>query len=399
MSTRPALGATAMSRFSGTTGFARRPGLRADLYYFDVDAKTLPANSGSDWDGIVSPKAGIVFGPWNETEFYLNGGFGFHSNDARGVTISRDPLTGDAVDSVPPLVRTKGAEVGVRTQIVPDLTSTFALWYLHSDSELVYVGDAGNIEAGDASERYGIEWSNYWRPTSWLYVDTEFTITESRFVETGEEIENAVPVSFSGGIAVGEEAGPFASLRARYFAPRPLTGDGSSRIQGCIPTQCASRLPDRRASGRSLSRHSTCSMRRTTTSNISIPPAFRESRQAGSMMFTCTPTNPSRSDCRCPRSGRSSLGMQFTLLAVSGLNLVDLFQRGGFVMWPLLFCSVLAIAGILDRGFFFAFRQRYRLSHCPRQGEICPRRPRRSCSVLIRPEPGLTDCLPLPGES
>ncbi len=201
-------------------------GLRADLYYFDVNARTAPVNSGTEWDGIVSPKAGIVFGPWHETELYLNGGFGFHSNDARGVTITRDPVSGAAVDSVPPLVRTKGAELGLRTQIIPNLTSTLALWYLRSDSELVYVGDAGNIEAGDASERYGIEWSNYWRPTSWLYIDAEATVTETYFVDTGEKIENAVPVSFSGGIAIGESTGLFAALRARYFAPRPLSADG-----------------------------------------------------------------------------------------------------------------------------------------------------------------------------
>ena len=202
-------------------------GVRGDLYHFDVNANTLPENSGSEWDGIVSPKAGVVFGPWWDTEFYLNGGFGFHSNDARGVTIARDPLSGEHLESVPALVRTKGAEVGVRTQIVPDLTSTVSVWYLQSDSELVYVGDAGNIEAGDGSERYGVEWSNYWRPTSWLYVDTEFTATESHFASSGELIENAVPMSFSGGITVGEETGPFASLRARYFSPRPLNGDGT----------------------------------------------------------------------------------------------------------------------------------------------------------------------------
>ncbi|MCB1090545.1 MAG: TonB-dependent receptor plug domain-containing protein, partial [Verrucomicrobiae bacterium] len=202
-------------------------GIRGDLYHFDVNANSLPENSGSDWDGIVSPKAGVVFGPWYETEFYLNGGFGFHSNDARGVTISRDPLSGESLDTVPALVRTKGAEFGVRTQIVPDLTSTVSVWYLHSDSELVYVGDAGNIEAGDGSERYGVEWSNYWRPRSWLYVDTEFTATESYFKGSGELIENAVPYSFSGGITLGEATGPFGSLRARYFSPRPLNGDGS----------------------------------------------------------------------------------------------------------------------------------------------------------------------------
>lgn len=209
-------------------------GLRADLYHFDVDARTLPANSGSDWDGIVSPKAGIIFGPWAQTELYLNGGLGFHSNDARGVTITRDPLTGEALDTVPALVRTQGAEIGLRTQIIPGLTSTLSVWYLHSDSELVYVGDAGSIEAGDASERYGVEWSNYWRPRPWLYLDTEFTATDSRFIATGEEIENAVPISFSGGISVGDTVGPFASLRARYFSPRPLTGDGSIQSQDAL---------------------------------------------------------------------------------------------------------------------------------------------------------------------
>ncbi len=49
-------------------------------------------------------------------------------------------------------------------------------------------------------------------------------------------------------------------------------------------------------------------------------------------------------------------------MAVPGLHLVDLFQRGGFVMWPLFLCSVLAAAAILDRVFFYVFRQRYRLS-------------------------------------
>ncbi|MDF1740962.1 MAG: TonB-dependent receptor plug domain-containing protein [Verrucomicrobiales bacterium] len=215
-------------------------GIRGDLYHFDVDAKSLAANSGSAWDGIVSPKAGIVLGPWNETEFYLNGGFGFHSNDARGVTIAQDPLTGDPLSGIPGLVRTKGAEVGVRTQIIPNLTSSLALWYLESESELVYVGDAGNIEAGGASERYGIEWSNYWKPEDWLTIDTEFTVTEGQFVETGEEIENSVPMSFSGGITYGNASGPFASIRARYFSPRPLNGDGSVESKDAL--QINSRL-------------------------------------------------------------------------------------------------------------------------------------------------------------
>ena len=43
------------------------------------------------------------------------------------------------------------------------------------------------------------------------------------------------------------------------------------------------------------------------------------------------------------------------------LGLVELFERGGVFMWPLLVCSVLALAAILDRAVFFA-RSRYRVS-------------------------------------
>lgn len=209
-------------------------GLRADLFHFDVDARSLPENSGEKWDGIISPKAGIVLGPWNDTEFYLNGGLGFHSNDARGVVISVDPDSGDPLSPAPGLVRTRGAEFGIRNSSIENLTSTAAVWHLHSDSELVYVGDAGTIEAGDASERYGFEWSNYWKPQPWLQFDTEFNVTEARFIETGEKIENSVPVSVSGGVNFGREEGVFAALRARYFSPRPLNGDGSVESQDAL---------------------------------------------------------------------------------------------------------------------------------------------------------------------
>ena len=73
---------------------------------------------------------------------------GFHSNDARGAAITVDPITGEPVDRVTPLVRAKGAEIGVRTVRIRGLQSTVALWYLGLDSELLFVGDAGTTEAG-----------------------------------------------------------------------------------------------------------------------------------------------------------------------------------------------------------------------------------------------------------
>jgi hypothetical protein len=108
-------------------------GLRADLYRFDVTASD-PANSGRDVEALLSPKFGMVLGPWASTEFYVNGGFGFHSNDARGATITRDPITGEPAERVTPLARARGAEVGLRSVRLRGLQTTLSLWRLDLDS-------------------------------------------------------------------------------------------------------------------------------------------------------------------------------------------------------------------------------------------------------------------------
>jgi len=202
-------------------------GVRGDAFWFDVESDNR-RNTGEELAGIVSPKFTAVLGPWKATEFYLNFGTGFHSNDARGVNTSVDPTSGDAVSPVDPLVRTIGAEFGIRTQIIPKLTLTAAVWWLDSDSELVYVGDAGTNEPGPSSRRYGVEVAAYWRPLEWFTFDAEFAATHARFEDVPDRyIPDSVPWMFSGGVTLGKEEGPFASLRARAFAKRPLTEDNS----------------------------------------------------------------------------------------------------------------------------------------------------------------------------
>jgi len=85
-------------------------GIREDYFAGRVLSDT-PENSGNAQASMTSPKAGIVLGPWYKTEFYGNAGYGLHSNDIRGATITVDPI--DKVtpqDRVPLLVRSKGAE-------------------------------------------------------------------------------------------------------------------------------------------------------------------------------------------------------------------------------------------------------------------------------------------------
>jgi TonB-dependent Receptor Plug Domain len=62
-------------------------GIREDYFAGHVLSDT-PANSGDARAAMTSPKAGIVLGPWYKTEFYGNVGYGLHSNDIRGATIT-----------------------------------------------------------------------------------------------------------------------------------------------------------------------------------------------------------------------------------------------------------------------------------------------------------------------
>ena len=227
------VGIYADSTVHWTDWFRTNAGLRGDLFYFDTHSN-LATNSGSKTEGIVSPKFSAIFGPWHETELYLNYGMGFHSNDARGVNNKVDPTTKEKLAPVDPLVRTQGAELGIRTQAVPHLTSALALFWLQSDSELVYVGDEGVNEPGPGSERFGIEWTNYWRPTDWFSLDGEIALTHARFTDSGREdhIPDSVPLMISAGVnlgAQGEADGFFSNVRVRAFGKRPLIEDNSKQ--------------------------------------------------------------------------------------------------------------------------------------------------------------------------
>jgi outer membrane receptor protein involved in Fe transport len=209
-------------------------GVRVDGYRFDVEAGE-PRNSGRDDAGLVSPKGGAVFGPWRGTELYVNAGLGFHSNDARGATITIDPASGQPARRVTPLARVRGAEVGVRSVRVPHLQTSLSLWTLNLDSELVFVGDAGTTEAGRRSHRYGLEWASYYTPTPWLTFDVDVALSRARFTDAdpaGDVIPGAVSTVVQGGMTIDSITHLFGSVRWRYFGPRALVENDSVRSRG-----------------------------------------------------------------------------------------------------------------------------------------------------------------------
>ena len=222
-------GVYAQTEIEWTRSLRTTFGLRADRYQFSVTSDN-PLNSGDGADGLISPKVGAIFGPWNGTELYANAGTGFHSNDARGTAITVDPLTGEPVDRVTPLVRAKGAEIGLRTVRIRGLQSTVALWYLGIDSELLFVGDAGTTESGRPSRRVGIEWTNYARLANWLTLDADLAFTRAKFIDddpAGTRIPGALDRVISAGVTIEPQKQVFGSLRVRHFGPRPLIEDAS----------------------------------------------------------------------------------------------------------------------------------------------------------------------------
>ncbi len=207
-------------------------GLRGDLYAFDVTSDD-PRNSGTAGDGIVSPKASLIFGPWARTELYLSGGLGFHSNDARGTVTTLDPATGEPADPVDPLVRSVGGEVGLRTSALPGLRTTVTLWTVALDSELLFVGDAGTTEPSDASRRVGLTLANFYRFVPGWSADVDVSLTRARFPDRPDG-ENRVPGALENVVAAGITRDPggdglTGALRIRRFGSYPLIEDDSVR--------------------------------------------------------------------------------------------------------------------------------------------------------------------------
>lgn len=209
-------------------------GVRADFYRFKVDSSN-PANSGEVGDRMVNPKFTAIFGPWRSSELYLNFGRGFHSNDARGATLTVDPSTGLPAEKVTPLVRSKGYEIGLRSEPVSGWQTTLALWRLDIASELLFVGDAGITEPSRPGRRHGLEWTNLYVVNHHLAFDADLAASQARFRgedpggTPGNHIPGAVAFTANLGVTVDNWGPWFGAFRIRHFGPRALIEDNSVR--------------------------------------------------------------------------------------------------------------------------------------------------------------------------
>lgn len=220
-------GAFAQSSISLRDWLRVEGGLRADFYKFDTRG-SIAANSGSADDVAVSPKLGLILGPWRSTELYFNAGQGFHSNDGRGSVTRIDPVSGEAVQPADPLVRTNGAEIGIRSSAFENFAFTTAAWMLDIDSELLFIGDAGTTEASRPSRRWGVEVDASYHILPNLVADADLAWTRAGFRDddpAGRLIPGSPEAVGSLGLLYIHDRAN-AQVRYRYFGPRPLEESG-----------------------------------------------------------------------------------------------------------------------------------------------------------------------------
>ena len=205
-------------------------GLRADYYDFDVRARR-PENSGSDNDTLWQPKYGLAYLVNENLELYANYGNGFHSNDVRAAVTRVDPVTGGPADQQAILVEGEGGELGMRYDNLQGFNISLAYFELATDSELVFVGDAGTTEPSDPTRRRGVELNAFWQLTERLVLDLSAAKTDGHFrglPDGANSIPDAHEQVVGAGLTyVGLSNGWTASLRVRHFGDASLAEDES----------------------------------------------------------------------------------------------------------------------------------------------------------------------------
>jgi outer membrane receptor protein involved in Fe transport len=208
-------------------------GIREDYF----GANDNGTNQGRASQDLFQPKGSLIFTLSPQTEFYISGGRGFHSDDVRGVT----QAAAQGLRGAPLLARSTGDEIGVREQLLPNLSATLTLFQISFQSELTYDPDAGQTSAGPPSRRSGVELNTTWQALDWLEFYGSFASSHARYSEESDDgtghIGRYIPEAPTaiGNLAIyvkhldGHWGG---GLEYRYLGSYPLTPDNAVRASG-----------------------------------------------------------------------------------------------------------------------------------------------------------------------
>jgi outer membrane cobalamin receptor len=207
--------------------FKVSPAVRIDYFQFIYnDALQINYETLTKKKAIVTPKLNFLYTSNDNLQWFLKSGIGFHSNDTR-VVLQQN------ADKILP--KAYGLDFGNIWKPSPKIVLNTALWYLLSEEEFVYVGDAGIVEPSGVSERFGIDFGVRYQFTDWLFFNTDLTYTKARSLEksSGEDFIPLAPdFTIVGALSVTNLGNFSGGLQYRYIDDRPANENNSIVAEG-----------------------------------------------------------------------------------------------------------------------------------------------------------------------
>lgn len=211
--------------------FSITPGLRVEYFNFQYNNKLSETyDLQTNTEVAVLPKLNFQFNQNENLQWFLKSGIGFHSNDARIVL-------NNEVDKALP--KAYGVDFGNIWKPSQKIVLNTTLWYLFSEEEFVYVGDAGIVEPSGKSERYGLDLGVRFQLNDYFYFNTDATFTKARSLEA-EDGEDYIPLApdftLVGGLSVKDFHNFSGAINYRYIDDRPANEDNSVAAEGYFVT-------------------------------------------------------------------------------------------------------------------------------------------------------------------
>ncbi|PCH76355.1 MAG: TonB-dependent receptor [Flavobacteriaceae bacterium] len=197
-------------------------GSRLDYFTFDVEDKLGNNVTGSKNAFRLSPKVSLFYNPIQNIQLFVKGGSGFHSNYTQAAVKDRD---------IHPLPKALAVDLGTEFRIGDKVIGSVAAWALKSNSEYIFVADAGEYENNGASFRKGIDVSVKINPMKNLWINSSANWSKGILLDV-PNTENSIPsaprfTNTSSVIYTLEKQKMEFYLGSRYMAKRPLTEDES----------------------------------------------------------------------------------------------------------------------------------------------------------------------------
>ena len=152
-------------------------GARGDRIDVATDSESQTAvdqTSGYKGQGQFSPKATAVITPIDRIDLFANYGRGFHSNDARTLSLGQATTL---------MAAATGYEVGTTVRPFEGLSVSAVAFLIDLTSEQTFDGDTASTTPSGPTRRYGGEFTARYQFGQRIYADATFTAAHSRFTD------------------------------------------------------------------------------------------------------------------------------------------------------------------------------------------------------------------------